>query len=517
MATTVANQTSYLKNLASTGTAGQKAWANAQLKDVSKSASTYTSADYSKGTPAPNATEAKKQAQLSAIVSGGVSTINGQKLTSDGGGWYLDGKKVTDPYAQVISQVKVDPNFVTALVNGTTPQYINTVRDNATSSKTTPTQTPIVSPTIPSGVGGATSLSGVVGSTGYGEQDIRDLYGETLKGQQDYIKAGTDATVADIEAQKKGIPSVYDALRSQAYTTGRLGAIGNNEQLAQQGLAGALYDVPMSGYSETSRIGQNISMQNAINKLTSEQQTAVNDLDQQILKAKASGNAELARIASENKANLMQAIMDKKQADFEYAQKQQEEAFKTQVDTVGQYYNDFQAEINRRMAIDPNDPLIPYLKMAKQDKLASQAEASAKAEQTAYERWYDEQKLKQEDERIAISQQNANKSSSSSSSSSEVNNYGLTSTEMATVKKLAEADSVNLETGKPDPTKYYANEEKYAQDALLRKNGTTSKKQELIQTWWEDKKTNDDFIAKVKSKIANGTITEQDYQYWSTR
>ena len=56
-----------------------------------------------------------------------------------------------------------------------------------------------------------------------------------------------------------------------------------------------------------------------------------------------------------------------------------DKAFQKQIDTIGQYYKDFQAEIDRRKEIDPSDPLIPYLKVARQEKIASQEAAEAKA------------------------------------------------------------------------------------------------------------------------------------------
>lgn len=72
----------------------------------------------------------------------------------------------------------------------------------------------------------------------------------------------------------------------------------------------------------------------------------------------------------------------------------EEKAFEKQLDTIGQYSGDYQAEINRREATPDtaDDELIPYLKTARQDKIAAQAaaegkaaEAKTKAEQQQYE------------------------------------------------------------------------------------------------------------------------------------
>jgi len=52
-----------------------------------------------------------------------------------------------------------------------------------------------------------------------------------------------------------------------------------------------------------------------------------------------------------------------------------EAAFNRELQTIGQYSSDYQAEINRRTAINPNDPLIDYLELARQGKLGDIAQA----------------------------------------------------------------------------------------------------------------------------------------------
>lgn len=60
-----------------------------------------------------------------------------------------------------------------------------------------------------------------------------------------------------------------------------------------------------------------------------------------------------------------------------------------QIETIAQYSNDYQAEINRRMAIDPNDPLIPYLKVARAQKIAAMKEAELDAQEKAVKQAFD--------------------------------------------------------------------------------------------------------------------------------
>ncbi len=70
-----------------------------------------------------------------------------------------------------------------------------------------------------------------------------------------------------------------------------------------------------------------------------------------------------------------------------------DKALQKQIDTIGQYYNDFQAEINRRegTADKSDDELIPYLKIARAEKIANmdnaKLTAQEKAVKNAFELW----------------------------------------------------------------------------------------------------------------------------------
>lgn len=70
---------------------------------------------------------------------------------------------------------------------------------------------------------------------------------------------------ATLNQQKDPIKEAANKLRGDTYTNSRLSAIGNNEALAQKGLAGGVYQDPRSGYSETSRIRQDTALRNSLN------------------------------------------------------------------------------------------------------------------------------------------------------------------------------------------------------------------------------------------------------------
>jgi len=63
-----------------------------------------------------NYEQALREARVQAVTSGGISTVNGKKFTSEGGWWCLGGVKVENIDEQVLPYVEVDEAFVRSLV-----------------------------------------------------------------------------------------------------------------------------------------------------------------------------------------------------------------------------------------------------------------------------------------------------------------------------------------------------------------------------------------------------------------
>lgn len=101
-----------------------------------------------------------------------------------------------------------------------------------------------------------------------------------------------------INLQQQELPQQYNQARGQAYSMARISAIGNNESLANVGLAGNLYNSPKSGYSETSRLTQDINLQNTLNGLGTEERAAASSLQQALSAAYAEKASTFAEIDS---------------------------------------------------------------------------------------------------------------------------------------------------------------------------------------------------------------------------
>ena len=131
--------------------------------------------------------------------------------------------------------------------------------------------------------------------------DIND-YLSVLEEQKNTEKSAAEDTyntyIDTINQQKQDLTNQYKTARTDAYATGRISALGNNEQLANVGLAGNAYSAPKSGYSETSRITQDVNLQNTLNSLSAEERSVSLTLAQSLAEAYSTKSSALADIQS---------------------------------------------------------------------------------------------------------------------------------------------------------------------------------------------------------------------------
>lgn len=194
--------------------------------------------------------------------------------------------------------------------------------------------------------------------------------------EADYLRDIQKAYEARQKAMQKGlttqlgeIKQMSDDNRSQTYVNSRISAIGNNERLANQGLAGGLYGNPTSGKSESSRIQQDVALGNNLNAVNRQQSS----LEAQARNAVATGLADNQMEMAKTIAQLRQQQAQNERAEF--------------TNTIGAYGQDYMQEIlNIQNDGDPsNDWKIPYLQSARNQKISGIEQSKAEAEQQAFE------------------------------------------------------------------------------------------------------------------------------------
>lgn len=155
--------------------------------------------------------------------------------------------------------------------------------------------------------------------------DISGAYNGAISSYQNAVAQMQAALNAQAEQQKAQIAENYEAARRQAYVNSRLDAIGNNERLAALGLSGNMYVEPQSGYTETSRVAQNVQMRNAIDAANVQEQADINALTAELMRANADLDLQSAQYLAE-----MQIQMAQIQA------QQQQNALNNQLAILGQ-------------------------------------------------------------------------------------------------------------------------------------------------------------------------------------
>lgn len=143
--------------------------------------------------------------------------------------------------------------------------------------------------------------------------DIPGAYDSAAQQYKGYLDAAYGSQQASTEAQAAKLKQQYDATRSGAYVNSRLSAIGNNEALAANGLAGNMYNSPMSGISETSRVAQDVALRGDINSANLQENAARDSLAQELIQAGFTRDMNYAQY-------MAQSIIDKANAQNQYEQ-----------------------------------------------------------------------------------------------------------------------------------------------------------------------------------------------------
>jgi hypothetical protein len=122
-------------------------------------------------------------------------------------------------------------------------------------------------------------------------------------------------------------------------------------------------------------------------------------LEQQRINALADIARRESAVRSAYDSGVLDAAMERQYNTLQWQLAEQERARQEGIATVGQYYDDYAAQLNKIAQMEAmgdysQSYLKPYLIMARQEKMARQAEAQAKAEQQEFENWLAVQKLR---------------------------------------------------------------------------------------------------------------------------
>lgn len=226
----------------------------------------------------------------------------------------------------------------------------------------------------------------VIGDSGYtpGGSTINNFV-NTLAEAQKLSKAEQLKKIANqqkgvLNQERSLVSPAFSQARTAAKTQSELGARSFSDFLASKGIGGGQQ---AQGAEQQSEIAQNVALQGETGALRQQEARTLADIarreadvDAGLISDIASAEAgidanELAR--QQELADLQERRDYAERLDAEERERKgEEQAFNEQLQTIGQYAGNYQAEIDRRSAINPNDPLLPYLQQARQEKIQSQ-------------------------------------------------------------------------------------------------------------------------------------------------
>lgn len=207
--------------------------------------------------------------------------------------------------------------------------------------------------------------------------EVQDRYDKLAAQQKEANDLAVKQGTQRLEGQKYAVNQAYDDSARQAYIANMQGKKNLPQQLAASGATG--------GATETANLGLQTSYENNLNNININRANAINDIDNAILELQTNGDLTAAQNALNNSQQALAAYQNLLGSKINYDATQKQNELSGQLATIGQYADDYQAEINRRMELNPNDPLIPYLAAARQEKINAQKQAEADATNAAIE------------------------------------------------------------------------------------------------------------------------------------
>lgn len=212
-------------------------------------------------------------------------------------------------------------------------------------------------------------------------QPQSDLYALQEKKRIAALEAQKRSALASLNTEKQQINPAFNTALSNVAGQSARQARNLAEYLAQRGQT-------QSGIAAQSEMQRYSDLMGQQGLLEQQRANALSDISQRE-----------TQVRSAYDEGALQALLDRQIGETAYQQQLAEQQRAEGINTVGQYGQDYAAEINRiqtEIARGDNSRayLLPYLQMARQDKVSGIQSAQAEQEQQEFENWLAMQKLR---------------------------------------------------------------------------------------------------------------------------
>lgn len=299
-------------------------------------------------------------------------------------------------YLKKLNETPIDMSKVTGVsgsLKGGVTEY--TLADGTKTYRTaTPEQVNAAISAVQNNATAQNATAGLVGNQGLtGNQIMSNDIMKYIQEYRDSLKASKIAALekarqgalSSLSAEESTIAPQYASARQQTVALSDLGAKNFAEYLAKRGLRS-------SGAASQGQIAQNVALQNAMGDINLAESQAKADIARRRSDIETAYQTDLANVAAGVDTSILPMIIEQMNANRQYGLQEKQlglqEAGLTGyynpyanvqipadiASEISKYSDNYQAEINRRMAINPNDPLIPYLQAARAQKIFNNPE-----------------------------------------------------------------------------------------------------------------------------------------------
>ena len=208
-----------------------------------------------------------------------------------------------------------------------------------------------------------TSTGSGTGTASNNENDYINKVADLQKvAKQTEYENAYNKVMSQIEEARAKTAAEYQAKRNDADVSNQIQQKNYFENVANRGQTN-------SGSTSQGELALKIAGMNNQSALRSGEAQAMADLNRDATNAYSDYINNVTQANMNIDIQRYQNLLEQYRLDQEKASKEAKEAFEREVATIAQYDADYAAEIQRREALNPNDPLIPYLKIARQEKL----------------------------------------------------------------------------------------------------------------------------------------------------
>jgi len=200
---------------------------------------------------------------------------------------------------------------------------------------------------------------------------------EDARVQKALIEGAKEKALGGVAEARAGVEPRYDVRRAESELAGRQGERRMGERTAALGY---------TSRAGQAKLGQQRVTGAAQGRLTSiglEQETELAGLGRQERDIRSAADLQQISALGQIESKYTTDLMNEQIRREGIARQEEQQRLARDISTVGQYGENYQAEYDKRFAIDPNDPLLPYIQMAREQKV--QQFDTARATELQYE------------------------------------------------------------------------------------------------------------------------------------